>query len=426
MKMETGWDLTRLPEAFRLLLADDEGPVGKLRLFAPSPDLPRLTYAAAVVTGEVARRLSGANQCYLAARQDPVEAVCAACAELVERVTFLDAENLDARLALADELPGEACPAGLHGIYTAEQYADEAFPWKPFRESGRYLWVRGRPLGEVGSIWLPFDLVRIYKAPSHNRLIKPTSNGCACHTSRAKAVANGLMECIERDSTLLTWRFRIPSLRIKTSGTDDEALAQYMSGGRVYEFLHCAVDVDLPVIICISRPSLDCGGATFVTSACRLSGREALLAALLEHAQLAVQYACAPMVPSFGEHVGGVSRASHAAFCAEHLRGDLLRDCFPLRGEISLNEYLSAYPGSDRPELDRLVEQVAGVSDALFVVDASHARLAHWRLHACRVIAPGLLPLFFDPGQAPLGHPRLDAKRRKYPGPLNELTHPFL
>ena len=94
-------------------------------------------------------------------------------------------------------------------------------------------WVRGQRLN--GSpVWLPREWVAAYpyQMPNTTRLIMPITNGLGAGLSRAHAIAHGLMELLQRDGNVMTYRALDQGIVVKLDVVEPAtaALVEHLHG----------------------------------------------------------------------------------------------------------------------------------------------------------------------------------------------------
>lgn len=133
----------------------------------------------------------------------------AAIGEAVERYSA-SCIDLDALVvATARELGPAAVAPRRFALFSARQYASPGFPYVPFDDDTRLTWIEGVRLPDGEPAWLPAQLVHLGAAGDEPRICRTTSSGLACHTDRAEAALSALLEVIERDAFMLTWKARL-------------------------------------------------------------------------------------------------------------------------------------------------------------------------------------------------------------------------
>lgn len=135
----------------------------------------------------------------------------AAIAEAVERYSACASGDVTAVVATAEELGGSAVHPSRFALFSERQHAATAFPYRPFTAKTRLAWVEGRALPSGEPAYVPAQLVylRWTLRPGEQRIASSTSSGLACRATFGEAVLTGLLEAVERDAFMITWKARL-------------------------------------------------------------------------------------------------------------------------------------------------------------------------------------------------------------------------
>ncbi|QJD83777.1 TOMM precursor leader peptide-binding protein [Cohnella herbarum] len=143
------------------------------------------------------------------------------------------------------------------GVYSADQYAQEDFPFKPFDPEFPMNWVWGYSLTAELPILVPEQLA-YYSLGLGDGFVMEGSNGCALGGSLEEAIFYGIMEVVERDSFLMTWYSQIPAPRLDLFSSNDKELLlmadrlQAVSGYDLYLF-NVTMETGIPSIWTIAK-----------------------------------------------------------------------------------------------------------------------------------------------------------------------------
>ena len=140
----------------------------------------------------------------------------AAIGEAVERYSACASDVVDAVVASAAELGPEAVNPCRFALFADEQYADSDFRYARFDERTPVAWVEGFSLPDGEPALLPAQLVYLgwRLRPGETPIFFSTSSGLACHVTVEEALATGLLELLERDAFMITWRARLSHPRL--------------------------------------------------------------------------------------------------------------------------------------------------------------------------------------------------------------------
>lgn len=183
-----------------------------------------------------------------------------------------------------------AIPPHHWGLYHAEQYAMDGFPFQPLKTATECRWTCCRKAVTGEAIWVPEELV--YLMPRPNERQKYTfgfSTGLSCSETSDKAILRGTQEVIERDGLMGGWWRRYPVEEYSKSQVVD------LIGARRWNHLdrpnltwrfYRVVSPFSSHITMVSVAGEDEEGFVFsVGSACRETRRESWLKSLLEAVQ---------------------------------------------------------------------------------------------------------------------------------------------
>jgi ribosomal protein S12 methylthiotransferase accessory factor len=366
-------------------------------------------------------------------------AIAKALGEAIERYCSAIFDYRDLTLGPYDELDGAATPPERFALHSAEQYAQEGFPWRPFTRSSPVCWTRGASLVSGEPVLAPACMVYV---PFHflssrpdTPICQPISTGLACGSGWEQAVLSGLCEAVERDAFTLTWQARCSWPHVaRESWTDaiEDRVRRYEDVGLRVEMMEITTDVAVPVILTVALGDSPTSPAVAVAAACDPSPEVAAIKSLEELAhtrKFARQlHQCTPPVPVdvAGGHPEVVDQKTHLRFYCEQEAKEHAGFMWASRQERPLG---------DEPPVRSLEGAVAAVAAAGLepvVVDLTTPDVATLGLTVVRVVVPGLNPLFMGHRNRALGGerlrtvPQLLGHRGLAPGePDNPYPHPF-
>jgi len=148
------------------------------------------------------------------------EARLAAIGEAVERYSacFVDGDALV--VTTARRLGACAVDPSRFALFTARQLRSRGFRYVPFDLDTELAWIEGVTLPDGEPAWLPAQLVHLAGHEREPQIARATSSGLACHTSRAVAVESALLELLERDAFMITWRAQLTLPLLEWDGND--------------------------------------------------------------------------------------------------------------------------------------------------------------------------------------------------------------
>jgi ribosomal protein S12 methylthiotransferase accessory factor len=316
-------------------------------------------------------------------------------------------------------------------LFSAVQYAQAGFNYRPFARESKTYWVEGFSLFSHQPVLVPAAMVYVpyFYEERENPFYLSSSSGLAFHSQREEAVLSGLYELIERDAVMQMWVYRQsrPKINLQTLPENLRNILQHSfhhSLGQI-EIMDITSDVGVPVFFAAlvgAQPRLAVGAA------CRNDPAAALLKALVEAAQtklwaryLAQRYRDYKFkedfsdIESFDQHVLLYARAESFPMFEFVLASQEIKDLssVPACGGVSTScgAGLSGY-SNVLAQLKR-----AGIGEALYV-DITPPEIRDRGFWVTKAIVPGLVPLGVGVNGTCLGHPRLSSA-------VNFAPHPF-
>lgn len=316
------------------------------------------------------------------------EAFANAIAETIRRVGCLTATP-----DIQDRATAELCgvshvdPARM-GLFTDAQYALGAAGFPAHDAKTPLPWQQATCL-EDGRPFLTLHDTGLRPAP----LYRGTTAGWAAGADRDSAIADALLELVERDALLTSW-YR--SLR---GATEIVVPGARLPGAFDVRLFDVRQDIDVPVVLAVAtatRGSLLPEGATFVASAARCTVVQAVSASLHELRRMLPRLHGERPQPSADELR---EPADHVAYYlhppnAERLRSWLAEP----RPSHRLRRCLTNRPIPSSARGRRWIQSRLALRgyDA-YIVDATTARTRSAGLTIVRAVVPDLMPLAWGP-----------------------------
>jgi ribosomal protein S12 methylthiotransferase accessory factor len=213
------------------------------------------------------------------------DARAAAIGEAMERYSacIVDPEALV--VASARELGSRAVDPARFALYSESQYRAAGFPYVRFDRDTRLAWIEGVSLPGREPAWLPAQLVHLAGHASEPRICRTTSSGLACHPSAGEATVAALLELLERDAFMITWKARIAWPLLDWRGHAGIAAferAFLRPTGLDWRAIDLSAFWDLPIVAAVVRD----GDAVGVGAAAAVSVERAVTKALDEAARV--------------------------------------------------------------------------------------------------------------------------------------------
>ena len=137
------------------------------------------------------------------------DARAAAIGEAVERYSASIVDPDACVVATARELGPLAVDPARFALFSDSQYATPGFPYVRFDVDTRIAWVAGVSLPDRMPAWLPAQLVHLAGHEHESPICRTTSSGLACHATAERATLSALLELLERDAFMITWKAQI-------------------------------------------------------------------------------------------------------------------------------------------------------------------------------------------------------------------------
>lgn len=314
--------------------------------------------------------------------------------------------------------------------YSKAQYSSSTFPFRKFDDDRPYRWCQGNVVTENRSVHVLADQVYFPYKPLNGRkcYTQANSSGVAGHYDRAKAIENGMLELIERDSFMISYlsHATLPTIHIRSVPT---SIQKRIRALRNAGFKICIKDASLdlaPVILVYAENE----AITYATcAACASFHPEKAL----DHALMEVEAAIFCRV-KFGRHEEisprQVRHTSDHGFLYEqpgHYKKASFLGVHQCHTKLSL-------VGKNHPEhlgelMDRLAEK--GFEPVTVDLSVNDQFGGNDGLSFVRSIIPGLVPISFGFNEEPRDMARLlsEAARigstKNILGSLPAFPHPY-
>jgi ribosomal protein S12 methylthiotransferase accessory factor len=427
------------------LVSDRLGIVAKVEFQRMRPDEPKVYWAHA----SPPLFYQGSQTCLehhgFGISAIPERAVIKAIGECVERYCAYPTDHSTLEFG-SHATVSQTCKAvalGRFALFSQAQYADPALPFEhPACERPMH-WVKGVSLtcGDpilvpASFVFVPYDS-RITSFPPEPRFATPISTGLACGPTYCAAVYRGLLEVIERDAFMLSWRHEhsMPTLDTREfRGALTQSLLRAVGEIPVSCVAKLAtVDISVSVVLVMLTattprfPLFAMGaGADFDT--------EQALVLALEEALLCYTGLCRVESPQDVDERAELARgvnavALHGLAHARNASLQAMRRCLVEPTAFAANARTARREGT----LGDLVQELSEKGYEAIAVDLTPADIDEAGFKVVRVLVPGLQPLDIDQNWPYLGSARSKAMFQRLDGePVpqanslpNRMPHPF-
>jgi ribosomal protein S12 methylthiotransferase accessory factor len=378
-------------------------------------------------------------------------AVAKAVGECLERVPLLYFRMKDMVRGSARSLRSRGLPflepASL-SVFSAWQ--KERRPELHFDDDSVFHWTRCVSLLTSSEAFVPAQVVhwnypRAWGDVPEPALRERNTHGAGGFFSVEGAILSGLLECIQRDGFFTHWHRRVAPPRIDTAGIQRPATARLVAMAREVGLEPLLFDITselgVPTCLCALVRKDDELPHVTMGASCRLDGETAIHDAILEAA--GVHHVVAPFAerlrlppdyvpfgdPSFStdKRLAFWANPAHAQHLAFFLEGKsesvsqfCREDAWGARGEKSPGFGVTV--DATRSRLARVLDVLRRHGLDAWYFEAKHEALDELGYASVRVIVPGLVPMYAEEMNAPLGHARLGGARADEWPPW---PHPF-
>jgi ribosomal protein S12 methylthiotransferase accessory factor len=339
---------------------------------------------------------------------DPEEARFVAIVEAVERYSGLSPPKAGVWSSYANVRANAIDPRELP-LFSQAQYERPGFPFAPFAPEQIVRWSWGynltrnrRQLIPTSAAWYGYD----------DSLLGESSNGVAAHSSRGRALLNGILEVVERDAFMIHWLHRLSPPQFDIEQQNDDlvcALAHRVhAAGYEVRLLDLTTDLAIPVALAVgfrtdrARPALLIG-----------AGAALRPEAALRHALSELYAATFSTGDSWIPHRSMEPRSVRTL--SDHARAYAHPDWLPRASFLWASDRRTEASRTGRDgNADALVDvirRLASHGHDVIGVDITPSDVEHHGLFIVRAIVPGLQPLALGAG------PRLGG-RRLYEAPV--------
>ncbi|WP_331452452.1 YcaO-like family protein [Streptomyces sp. SS162] len=337
-----------------------------------------------------------------------------AAAESLERYSSCAWHPQDMIWATAAELGEDAVPPWEWPTLSPTELSDPRCGLVPTDPRIPLRWVEGWSFARGRKVYVPAVQVYLKCSPESaaERHVHPVSTGCATHSDPLAAVANGLMEVVERDSIALTWlqKLRLPRLEFDLDDLSPEyrAYVERASSENIRTLLFDATtDLGIPVVYGVQLADHDRDLAQLVVATCDTDPGKAIAKLYREAASLRI---------ALRSHAGRHIRPDDPEDTVSVIGGALLagqpdqrhRFDFLLEGDRTVRTLSSLpRPSEESQQLPWLLKRLSEAGCEVIVVDITTDEARQVGATVVRVMVPQLMPLSFAHRARYLAHPRL-------------------
>lgn len=339
------------------------------------------------------------------------EARAAAIGEAVERYSacFVDHDALV--VTTARRLGSRAVHPSRFALFTERQLRSPGFRYVRFDLDTELAWIEGIALPDGEPAWLPAQLVHLAGHEHEPQIARATSSGLACHTSRSVAVESALLELLERDAFMITWKARLTWPLLEWRGNDRLARFEHSflrPTGLRWRVVSLSAFWDVPCAAAVVRSRAPGSAPLGVGAAAGATIDRAVTKALDEATRVRTwadalhrlgEAAPDPHdIRDFDDHIRFYAEPSHAD-------GVAFLDASPRRRHV---DRVPALPGASAEErVEAICRRLARRGASAYAVDVTSPDVRDAGLTVVRAIAPELCALDVEHDALLLGGRRL-------------------
>ncbi len=275
-------------------------------------------------------------------------------------------------------------------------------------------WTSGTSIFGGGNVYIPDSLVW-FRYDKEDRYLASTSNGCAAGTRFEDAVANSILEVIERDSMMRTWCLQSSPKVINDIPEELEpTLSSFNEREYEVDFFVLESSIDFPVIACLLQNNNIQYPKCVIGCSASFSIPTAMKNALAEAGQGWI-FAETLLINHNIEDINNKNKylnfkKNHIYYsCGEG--SDTLLELFSNSNKVNI-ESLPKFG-----ELESVLSHMNGICNPI-VVDITTNDIRDAGFFVVRTLIPELIPLTL-PSELPIKHPELINRE------VTNLPHPL-
>ena len=298
-----------------------------------------------------------------------------------------------------EDVPDAVNPRNLH-LYTEEQYASPAFPYRQWMPETRIWWTEGYDALKGRPSWIPLELVSsVWPDGAPTPLCQLTSIGCAARRSYSAAALGAVLELVERDA-VMRWWYRLTQPRAVWKSMLPDQLAHSTLPGGSSAITVMEIGWLPEVSVCLAAITVDGRDSPRLSlgAAASLQEGEAIQRACCEAAVnflgFSRQHGAPPTLRRHMEPREHGEYYARDAF-ASHLVGELI----PTAGAPLPKGATEVPDCSPQVGLSTVFRALEAQQFQAVLVDLTPASMRRRNVAVIRAVIPQLLPMSFGLGQ---------------------------
>jgi len=378
----------------------------------------------------------------------PEAALHSAIGETLERYAGSLYDEKTLPLASWKELSNAIHPEEF-ALFSAEQYAQPGFLYRPFMEDTPIRWTKGTDLISGEEVWVPAAMVYIpyRRIREETNITVSLTTGLAAGPTWEHAILTGLYEVLERDALAVSWLCKLPPCEVSSeliAANPTFASVFPKDTGLTYRFFDLSLDIPVPVTLAMIENVEQGRTMLRMGSACRRNPLAAMDKAMLEATQ------CFPYIRAlvkdhpFGAPVADYSTIDtfqkHAVFYTKYpqmrkhvgyimdpeVERSLSMRPTPLHSSLEMAASLGE--ADAKRDLPAVIDSLQKNGYRAIGVDLTTPDLRMLGVRVARAVVPGLVQLTGNHPYRLLGGRRLQELPQKLGfalKPDNPYPHPF-
>lgn len=358
--------------------------------------------------------------------------------EAIERYAgaFIDQQNIEYK-RFVDIRPDALDPRKVI-LFSDQQYESAGFKFQKFDSELPFGWVQGFNLTQNCPAYVPAAFAYLGYIPKyeHEVIDNNYSTGLAAGPSLASATVSGMLEVIERDAFSCFWLTGISPPKLDISEQLEQiptALKKLLEVKHFdYNLRNFTTDINVPTVVNMLKSGDEFGFSLGASSHPKLA--QALKKSVIESFHtfnwvLDIKSSRASAATPLLDEIESFS--DHLAFYLDprnHSNLDFLYAKSMVEApKLAKSDFNHSF--ADKQELNSLVRHLETFGLEVFVVDLTTEDVLELGFHVCKVIIPGLQPLYCGTGNEHLDTRRLqqftNACGYQMPAELNLNPHVF-
>lgn len=342
---------------------------------------------------------------------------------------------------------GALTTASIHELETKRvPYFAHSFGGTPIDRDRKVHWVYAQRLMGHGQVLVPAGMNYLFFSklhPGEGVFWETSSNGCATHQTVSRALISALNEVLERDGFLMYWLNGLVPRQIDPTSIEDEQVCTWLAELRLANvsvwICDCTTEYGVPIIVTVLRDEVT--GGVDVNASAGFDINRALRKAMIDTMRWGLGYVSGSALDEASVRQARAQvrtmEERRLLWHGGHMRSEI--EQFVSGPKISFNEFAAqfntnAFDSVPSIHVRQLLFHLRQSGFDGYWTDLTDDVARDAGLCVVRVIAPELMPMYFDDAQTPFEVERLYtfkrtmgySDRRTERHELNRVPHPFI